>query len=122
MNRFLKPRMIAVLAMAALIAGLSPTSTLAAQPDTQLLFGTQPSNTAAGATITPAVTVNVAVPSDNTDTSSTASVTIAIGTNPAGGTLSGTLTVVAVAGVATFSNLSINNPGTGYTLVATSTG
>ena len=31
---------------------------------------------------------------------------------------SGTLTVAAVNGVATFSNLSVNNPGTGYTLTA----
>jgi hypothetical protein len=122
MHRFSKPRLIAILAMAALIGGLSPTSTLAAQPDTQLLFGTQPSNTAAGVTISPPVTVSVAFPNGKTDTSSTASVTIAIGTNPAAGTLSGTLTVAAVAGVATFSNLSINNPGTGYTLVATSSG
>ena len=41
---------------------------------------------------------------------------MAIGTNPGGGTLSGTTTVAAVAGVATFSNLSINKAGTGYTL------
>ncbi|MGD0020639.1 MAG: hypothetical protein ABSD62_15470, partial [Candidatus Limnocylindrales bacterium] len=53
---------------------------------------------------------------------SSATVTIAIGTNPGGGTLSGTTSVAAVAGVATFSNLSINLPGTGYTLSATSTG
>ena len=35
-----------------------------------------------------------------------------------GGTLSGTTTVAAVGGVATFSNLSINKAGTGYTLTA----
>ena len=44
--------------------------------------------------------------------------TLAIGTNPGGGTLSGTTTVAAVNGVATFSNLSINKVGTGYTLTA----
>src|SRR5207249_3826540 len=37
-------------------------------------------------------------------------------------TLSGTKTVAAVAGIATFSDLSINNPGTGYRLRATSSG
>ena len=47
------------------------------------------------------------------------SVTVAIGTNPGGGTLGGTVTVAAVNGVATFSNLSINKAGTGYTLTAT---
>jgi hypothetical protein len=35
------------------------------------------------------------------------------------GTLSGTLTVNAVNGVATFSNLSIDQVGNGYTLVVT---
>src|SRR5207237_971010 len=37
-----------------------------------------------------------------------------------GGTLSGTTTVAAVSGVATFSNLSIDKAGTGYTLTAAS--
>jgi hypothetical protein len=55
------------------------------------------------------------VTSDSTD-----QVTVAIGTNPAGGTLSGTLTVTVSGGVATFGDLSINNAGTGYTLTATS--
>ena len=51
-------------------------------------------------------------------TSDSSSVTLAIGTNPGSGTLSGTVTVAAVNGVATFSNLSINKAGTGYTLTA----
>ena len=38
-----------------------------------------------------------------------------LGANPGSGTLGGTLTVAAVNGVATFSNLSINKAGTGYT-------
>jgi hypothetical protein len=47
-------------------------------------------------------------------------VTLAIleGTGTTGATLSGTTTVAAVAGVATFSDLSIDLPGTGYTLWA----
>src|SRR5207249_4479936 len=40
--------------------------------------------------------------------------------NPGSGTLSGTTTVAAVAGVATFPGLSINKVGTGYTLTANS--
>jgi hypothetical protein len=39
-----------------------------------------------------------------------------------GGTLSGTKTVAAVAGVAIFATLGIDQAGTGYTLVATATG
>src|SRR5205814_8097473 len=38
------------------------------------------------------------------------------------GTLSGTKTVAAVAGVASFSGLSIDKAGTGYTLTATGAG
>jgi autotransporter-associated beta strand protein len=53
-------------------------------------------------------------------TSSTANVAMAIGTNPGSGTLSGTTSVAAVAGVATFSTLSIDKVGTGYTLSASS--
>jgi hypothetical protein len=84
------------------------------------LFLQQPTNTAAGQTITPAVTVAVVdqygnvVTSDNSDT-----VTLSIGTNPSGGTLSGTLTVTVVNGVATFSDLSIDLAGDGYNLHAT---
>src|SRR5436190_1076632 len=47
---------------------------------------------------------------------------VAIGSNPGGGTLAGTTSVNAVSGVATFSTLSINNAGTGYTLTASASG
>jgi hypothetical protein len=46
--------------------------------------------------------------------------TLTLGPGSPGGTLSGTIPVYAVGGVATFNDLSIANPGTGYyTLVAT---
>ncbi|PYN51378.1 MAG: hypothetical protein DMD94_25410 [Candidatus Rokuibacteriota bacterium] len=85
----------------------------------QLNFGTQPASTAAGATI-PAVSVRIEDPFGNL-TGSTASVSIAIQSNPSSGTLSGTTTVNASGGVATFGNLSIDQGGVGYTLQATST-
>jgi uncharacterized repeat protein (TIGR01451 family) len=88
----------------------------------QLAVTAQPSNTAAGASIAPPVQVTVQDAFANTVTSSTASITVAIGSNPGGGTLSGTTTVFASAGLATFSTLSINKSGTGYTLVASSSG
>src|SRR5207244_13573867 len=61
---------------------------------------------------------------NNVATQFTGNVVMAIpaGSNPGAGTLSGAKTVAAVAGVATFSDLSINNPGTGYRLRATSSG
>src|SRR5207244_2379039 len=74
----------------------------------------------AGVSIAPAVQVTVQDAFSNTVLSSTASVRVAIGTNPGGGALSGTTTVPAVAGVATFSNLSIDKVGTGYSLTAAS--
>src|SRR5262249_47391249 len=49
-------------------------------------------------------------------------VTLALGTNPGGGALSGTLTATAVNGVATFPGLSVNNAGNGYTVQATANG
>jgi len=44
---------------------------------------------------------------------------VSIGTNPSGGTLSGTLTETVSGGIATFSDLSIDLVGDGYTLHAT---
>jgi len=85
---------------------------------THLAFTVQPSNTGAGLVISPAVVVVAQNASGNADTTYTNSVTVTIGANPGGGTLSGTSTVVSSHGVATFSNLSINNAGTGYTLTA----
>ena len=108
-------------AKTSLVSTDSGTLTVVSGAPTKLAFGTQPSNTAAGASITPAVTVQIQDANGNV-TTSTASVTIAVGTNPAGGTLSGTLTQAAVNGVATFANLSIDRLGTGYTLTAASTG
>lgn len=50
---------------------------------------------------------------------SNASVSLAIDNNPASGTLSGTTPVTAVDAVATFSSMSIDNAGFGYSLEAT---
>src|SRR5207253_1775523 len=88
----------------------------------QLVFSVQPSTTTAGAAITPAVEVTAQDAGGNTATGFTGDITVAIGTNPSSGTLSGTPTHAAVAGVATFPGLSIDKAGTGYTLTATGAG
>ncbi|MCY3018821.1 MAG: hemagglutinin, partial [Planctomycetota bacterium] len=89
----------------------------------RLAFITQPSNpTTAGVTMTPAVQVEVRDQFGNRVTTASDSITVAIGVNPAGGTLSGTTTVNAASGVATFSGLSIDKSGVGYTLPATGAG
>src|SRR5204862_169939 len=89
---------------------------------TQLLFSLQPIPTRRAAALTPAVEVTAQDGNGNTATGFTGSITVAIGTNPSSGTLSGTKTVAAVAGVTTFSGLSIDKVGTGYTLTATGVG
>ena len=92
-----------------------------------LHFFTQPADAVKGAVITTTpintppgggVAVEVLDGNNQRVTSSTAAITVAIGP---GATLSGTTTQSAVAGVALFSNLSINLPGE-YTLSATSPG
>ncbi len=96
------------------------TSTLA----TQLTFSTQPSAATAGAVIAPAVKVTARDASGGVATGFTGNVTLTItaGTGTAGSTLSGTVTKPAVLGVATFSNLSIDNSGSGFRLSATAAG
>ena len=102
------------------ITGTGSTTVTPGAP-TALAFSVQPTNAVAGVGIAPSVQVAIVDAYGNL-TSSTASVTLAVGTNPGGGTLSGTLTVAAVAGVATFPGLSIDKTGVGYTLAASSAG
>jgi hypothetical protein len=87
-----------------------------------LAFGVQPSTTAMGHPIAPAVTVAVHDREGNTVESASTSVTVGIGINSWGGTLSGPLTAAAVNGVAIFPGLSIDTAGRGYTLAASANG
>jgi transcriptional regulator with XRE-family HTH domain len=97
------------------------TGVITAGAAAKLAFTTQPGGTSyAGAALgtQPVVTVQDAggntVTTDNTDV-----VTLAIGTNPGGGTLTCT-PVQVTSGVATFAGCQISLGGTGYTLKATS--
>ena len=76
----------------------------------------------AGQVMTPPVTVELRNINQQLVTDEVRSVTLSLQANPTGGTLSGTLIRNTVAGVATFNNLSIDTPGTGYTLRALTTG
>jgi uncharacterized protein YjdB len=86
----------------------------------RLAFTGQPGATTAGATM--GVQVSAQDAFGNLYAAFAGSVTIALGANPGGATLSGTTTVAAIAGVATFSGLSLDKSGTGYTLVASTQG
>jgi hypothetical protein len=87
----------------------------------KLGFTGQPSNTTAGVAMHPLVTVAIQDALGNTVTSETNVVTVTIGTNASGASLTGTTTVVAVNGIASFSNLRIAKAGAGYTLKAETT-
>ena len=105
-----------------LTGGTSPAFTIVAGPAAALVFSGQPTTTTAGAAISPPVQVTVVDALGNTTPTFAGAVTVSIAANPAAGTLSGTVTATAVAGVANFGNLSIDKSGNGYTLSATTAG
>lgn len=97
-------------------------SVLTLNPPPHLSYAVQPRTTLPLMAIQPAVQVAVVDAMGNRVTSYNGPVTVAIGHNGGTvlpGTLSGTKTVNAVNGVATFSDLSIDQPGSEYTLLAT---
>ena len=106
----------------ALSPATSGTFNVAVGALAQLVFSQQPSNAVAGVSIAPAVVVTAQDAAGNTVTGFSGNVTVAIGTNPGSGTLSGTPTKAAVAGVVTYNSLSINKSGAGYTLTAAAGG
>jgi len=96
-----------------------PTVQFIAGPAAALAFVVAPADTIAGAPIPVQVAVEDAT--GNVVTSATPSIGLAFATNPDGGSLAGTTTVPAVAGVATFSDLAVDLPGA-YALRASSDG
>ena len=93
--------------------------------------GRQPADTGPNANITsvasdpggPPVQVGVHDGANNLKTvGPEIEISLDIDDNPGGGTLGGTSSVFTSAGIATFSALSINEPGDGYTLVASADG
>src|SRR5207245_1654598 len=92
--------------------GTSTAFNITAGSAATLVFTVQPTSTVAGGSITPAIEVTARDANGNTATGFTGNVTLAIGTNTGGGTLSGTATHAAVGGVATFAGLAIDKVGT----------
>lgn len=87
----------------------------------RLQFLIQPSSAFTGVNISPTIQVAaVDTVSGLVDTTFTGVVTMALGTNPTGALLSGTITSSALSGIAFFSDLSVNLAGT-YTLTANNT-
>jgi hypothetical protein len=90
-------------------------------PATQLVVTTQPPGSFLAGTL-----FNVVITAEdglgNVDTGFSSTVALALANNPGGASLIGTASVTASAGIATFSGLTLNRPGSGYTLQATSGG
>ena len=107
---------------AGLTGAASNAFDVAVGPATKLVYTQQPTAVVAGSLISPAVVMTVQDVGGNTVTSSSATVAIAISTNPGGGTLSGAVSVAVSGGTATFADLSIDKTGTGYKLTASSSG
>jgi len=91
-------------------------------PPTHLGFTQQPQTTQVGVAITPPVQVAALDAAEHVVQGFTGAITLALGANPGGGTLAGGAPMNAVKGIATFPALSIDKPGTAYTLRATASG
>jgi uncharacterized repeat protein (TIGR03803 family) len=94
----------------------SNSFTISAAPATKVAFHVQPSTVTAGVAESPSIVVYVEDGSGNIETSDTSNVTLAVASGP--GSITGTTTVAASAGVATFSNIKFDTSGT-YTITAT---
>lgn len=98
------------------------TIVLVRQRSAALAFSVQPATGHTAAVLAPAVQVSVLDANGHPLADATDTVFLGLGLNPGGGTLSGTTSVPAVAGVATFADLGIDAPGAGYTLLASARG
>lgn len=86
-----------------------------------LAFSTQPGGANSGAVLSPQPVVTAKNGDDTTNTSFTGNVTLSVNTVSGSHSLGGTVTVAAVDGVATFTNVTDTGSGDG-TLTATATG
>ncbi|HSZ57520.1 MAG TPA: choice-of-anchor tandem repeat GloVer-containing protein [Tepidisphaeraceae bacterium] len=109
----LRPIATAPIATAPIAA--APTASLT---PAKLAFNPQPAGGVFGSALNPAFSVYVEDQNGNLITADQSSVTLSDASGPAGATLSGTVSVQAVNGVATFNNVLVSAAGT-YSLQAT---
>lgn len=88
------------------------------QVATKLAVSIQPTGATEGRPFPGTVQVEVHDANDMLVAGARTPVTLALGTNPSGGSLGGAGTVTSVGGIATFSGLDIDRAGQGFTLVA----
>jgi LysM repeat protein len=87
-------------------------------PAPSLKFSTSPGGARPGAVLAPQPVVQAVDSDGKLLTSFNGPVVLSLGANPGSGTLGGKVIVNAVNGLATFSGLTVDQPGDGYTLVA----
>ena len=85
-----------------------------------LVFLSAPANVVSGSVISPALQVALEDPSGAVLTQFEGQISLSLAPNSTGSALSGTLSATAVNGIATFSNISVTLPGSGYQLSAIS--
>jgi hypothetical protein len=105
-----------------LTAGDSSAFSVTPGVPSSLVFAAQPGAATAGSTIAGPPTITIQDSLGNVVSSSTAPITLSIGSNPSGATLGGTTTKNAASGIASFNDLSLDKAGSGYTLTASATG
>ena len=104
------------------LTGTSTSITTVANDASKLAFTTQPGTGTGGSNLSTQPVVTVEDQYGNKVTDAVNPITLAI-TSPAGATLSAiTNPLAATAGIATFTGVSIDKAGTGYTLTASTTG
>src|SRR5205814_10225627 len=87
-----------------------------------LAFVAGPTDAVAGDSMKPAMRVELRDPGGSRVTDAEVPVALALGANPGGATLGGTLTVTSTAGVATFRGVWLDKAAGGYTLTASTVG
>ncbi len=89
-------------------------------PATQLVTTPPPNSVVAGLAFT--LVISAEDQFHNVASTFTGNLTVALAKNPGASTLGGTTTVAVIDGLATFSNLTLNNAGSGYTLAVSGNG
>jgi hypothetical protein len=104
-----------------LTAATTAPITVQAGAASRLTFTTGPASVTAGQTLPPVV-LTATDQGGNLANGFSGAISLALGNNTTGAALGGTTTLNAAAGVATFPDLMVNRPGTGYTLIASGPG